>query len=143
MDRKTVGVRGAAVAELPAALYDELGQTDDHRSPAERVQLGETLDEASSRGDGPSVARHSGDGFEVIVAEQYYLRTNSELQTTIIVEQQAADRASVTAIAGGGATGHGPTRWDLGSEASQIDAFVSVLEDVCDRLELSIDADDR
>lgn len=143
MDRKTVDVRGAAVAELPAALSDELRQTDESRSPAERIQLGETLDEASSRGDGPSVARHAGDGFDVIVAEQYYLRTNSELQTTLVVEQQGADRASVTAIAGGGATGHGPTRWDLGSEASQIDAVVSVLEDVCDRLELSIGSDER
>ncbi|WP_226013230.1 hypothetical protein [Halomicrobium salinisoli] len=143
MDRKTVDVRGAAVAELPAALSDALGQTDDHRSPAERVQLGETLDDASSQRDGPSVARHSGDGFDVIVAEQYYLRTNSELQTTVIVERRAADRASVTVITGGGATGHGPTRWDLGSEASQIDAVVSALEDVCDQLGLSIDSAER
>lgn len=136
MERTTVEVRGTAVGELPESLYSELRQTGG--SDGKTVQLGGSLSGSSEQSDGASLLRHSGDGFEVIVAEQYYLRTNSDLQATIIVEQEATDRASVTVIAGGGATGLGPLRWDWGSEAAQSDAFVSVLEDVCDQLGLAL-----
>ncbi len=87
--------------------------------------------------------RHSGDGFDVIVAEQYYLRTNSDLQATIVIEQKDTNQASVTVIAGGGATGLGPLSWDLGSESAQTDTLVSLLEDVCDQLGLSLNPDER
>lgn len=136
MEQTTVEVRGTAVAELPELLYNELRQTDDNDEKT--VQLGGSLSDRSEHNDEESLRRHSGDGFEVIVAEQYFLRTNSDLQATVIIEQEATDLASVTVIAGGGATGLGPLSWDWGSEAAQTDAFVSVLEDVCEQLKLSL-----
>ncbi|MFC5278356.1 hypothetical protein ACFPM1_06220 [Halorubrum rubrum] len=141
MDRKAVEVRGTAVEELPESLYNALRETD--RKEEETVQLGGSLYGGSDQNDGNAVVRHSGSGFEVIVAEQYYLRTNSDLQATIVIDQKTTDRASVTVIAGGGATGLGPLSWDLGSESAQTDTIVSLLEDVCDRLDLSLDPDER
>jgi hypothetical protein len=141
MDRRAVEVRGAAVEKLPKSLYDTLSQTDEG---AERtVQLGGSLYGSSDRSDGGSVVRHSGDGFDVIATERYYMRTNSDLQATIVIEREAADRASVTVLAGGGATGLGPLSWDLGSESAQADTLVSVLGDVCDQLGLALDPDER
>lgn len=134
-------MRGTAVGELPRSLYDDLRQTDGREE--DTVQLGGSLYDSSDRSDGESVVRHSGDGFDVIAADQYYLRTNSDLQATIVIEREAADRASVTVIAGGGATGLGPLSWDLGSESAQADALVSALGDACDRLGLTLDPDDR
>ncbi|GAB7009875.1 hypothetical protein [Halorubrum trueperi] len=141
MYRKTVEVRGTAVEELPESLHNSLREADGKEEKT--VQLGGSLYGSSDQNDGKSVVRHSGNGFEVIVAEQYYLRTNSDLQVTIVIERKATDQASVTVIAGGGATGLGPLSWDLGSESAQTDTIVSMLEDVCDQLGLSIDPDER
>ncbi|WP_066412731.1 hypothetical protein [Halorubrum aethiopicum] len=141
MERKVAEVRGTAVAELPGSLYNVLHETDEEEEKT--VQLGGSLYGSSDQSDGRSVVRHSGDGFDVIVAEQYYLRTNSDLQATIVIEQKDTNQASVTVIAGGGATGLGPLSWDLGSESAQTDTLVSLLEDVCDQLGLSLNPDER
>ena len=141
MDRTTVGVRGTSVEKLSEELYDELRQSGESDGEATRVQLGGSMYGGSDRRDGASVVRHSGDEFDVLVTERYYLRTDSDLQTTIVVEQVAADRASVPVLTGGGATGLGPLSWDLGSESAQTGSLVSTLETVCDRLELALDPD--
>lgn len=75
-------VRGPTVDELPAALYERL------------------LDRR--RG---SVARHAGDGFEVVVVERYYLRNNSNQQATVILELVGDDLCEVTILSGGGGAG--------------------------------------
>ena len=137
MDRKSVTVRGSAADELPESLYDTLREAGEKEENT--VQLGGSLYGGSDQDDGDPVVRHSGDGFDVIVAEQYYLRTNSDLQATVVIEREAPDRASVTVITGGGATGVGPLSWDWGSESAQTDAIVSTLADVCDRLDLSLE----
>ena len=137
MDRKSVTVRGPAADELSESLYDTLREAGETEENA--VQLGGSLYGGSDRGDGDPVVRHSGDGFDVIVAEQYYLRTDSDLQATVVIEREASDRASVTVITGGGATGVGPLSWDLGSESAQTGTVISTLADVCDRLDLSLE----
>ncbi|WP_135302566.1 hypothetical protein [Haloarcula amylovorans] len=138
MNQQTVTVRGESVEQLSASLYDELRRTDEGQN-GETMQLGGSLYGGSSQDDDTAIQRYEGDGFEVIVAERYYLRTNSDLQTTIIIEREAAERASVTIIAGGGATGLGPLSWDLGSESTETEAVISVLTDVCDRLGLAVE----
>ncbi len=136
MNRKALEVRGTAVEELPASLHDKLRRAGERDEKT--VQLGGSLYGSSEERDATSVLRHAGDGFEVIVVEQYYLRTNSDLQTTIIFEQEASDRASVTVIVGGGATGLSSLQWDWGSESTQSKSVVSALEDVCDQLGLAL-----
>ncbi|MBV0923250.1 hypothetical protein KTS45_03475 [Halomicroarcula limicola] len=138
MNQRTVTVRGESVEQLSAALYDELRRTDEEQNGS-TMQLGGSLYGGSSQDDDAAIQRYEGDGFDVIVVERYYLRTNSDLQTTIIVEREAAERASVTIVAGGGATGLGPLSWGLGSESADTEAVVSVLTDVCDRLGLLIE----
>jgi len=136
VNRTTHEIRGTAVEEFPESLYDEL-RRDDERD-GKSVQLGGSLYGGTEERDGEPVVRHGRDGFEVIVVERYYFRTNSDLQATVIYEQEASDRASVTVIVGGGKTGIGLLSWDWGSESSQSDTLLSTLEDVCDQLGLSL-----
>ena len=127
------------MGELSESLYDALREARENDETT--VQLGGSLYGGSDRDDDP-VVRRSGDGFDVIVAEGYYLRTNSDLQATVVIEREAPDRASVTVVTGGGATGLGPLSWDWGSESAQTDTVVSMLTDVCDRLDLSLEPDE-
>jgi hypothetical protein len=115
MERKTVQVRGKLVDRVPESLYTFMRQNG-----------------------GEDVERYTGAGFDVIVADQYSFRTNSDLQATLILEDDGTNQLSVTLLAGGG--GHGLIRWDWGAESSHIEALVSTLEQVCDQWGLTIES---
>lgn len=80
---------------------------------------------------------YDGDGFAVIVTEQYYFRTNSNLQTTTIFELLGDDSCKVTLVTGGG--GAGLLQHDWGSESTESNDLVQKIEDFCEENELEIE----
>lgn len=109
-------VRGSSVNELPQALYERL--------------LGERKG---------SVERYDGDGFAVVVVERYYLRNNSNQQSTVVLELDGTDVCEVTIISGGG--GAGLLGFDLGSESKQADEIRSEIAGICEDGAMRVEAD--
>ena len=82
---------------------------------------------------------YDGEGFAVIVTEQYFFRTNSNLQTTTIFDLIEDDACRVTVIAGGG--GAGFLQQDWGTESIESNGIVQKIEDHCREQDLEIDHD--
>lgn len=82
---------------------------------------------------------YDGEGFAVIVTEQYFFRTNSNLQTTTIFDLIADDACRVTVIAGGG--GAGFLQQDWGTESDESNELVQKIEDYCLEHDLDIEND--
>ena len=80
---------------------------------------------------------YDGDGFAVIVTEQYYFRTNSNLQTTTIFELVDDGACRVTIVSGGG--GQGFVQHDWGSESRESNELVGKIEDYCRENDLEVD----
>ena len=69
---------------------------------------------------------YSGDGFAVIVTEQYFFRTNSNLQTTLIFELIDETTCKITIIAGGG--GSDFLQHDWGTESGESNKLLGKIE---------------
>ena len=82
---------------------------------------------------------YDGEGFAVIVTEQYFFRTNSNLQTTTIFDLVDEATCKVTVIAGGG--GSGLLQHDWGTESDESNHLVQKIEDYCRESDLEIDHD--
>lgn len=82
---------------------------------------------------------YSGDGFAVIVTEQYFFRTNSNLQATIIFELVDDTTCKVSIISGGG--GAGFLQHDWGTESGESNKLVEKIESFCQEHELEIEHD--
>jgi len=80
---------------------------------------------------------YSGDGFAVIVTEQYFFRTNSNLQTTTIFELMDETTCKVSIISGGG--GAGLLQHDWGTESGNSNKLVEKLETFCQENGLTIE----
>lgn len=78
-----------------------------------------------------------GDGFAVIVAEQYFYRVLSSLQTTVIFEQVDDTTVEVTLVSGGGAAGL--AKDDMDAEGQAIRGLVNDIETFCDRQDLDVE----
>ncbi|MDS0282401.1 hypothetical protein [Haloarcula onubensis] len=72
---------------------------------------------------------YDGDGFAVIVTEQYHFKTNSSLQTTTIFELVDETTCEVTIVSGGG--GAGLLQHDWGTESGDSNKLVAKLEAFC------------
>jgi|GEM_PF-1979807 len=82
--------------------------------------------------------RYSGDGVEVILAEEFDLwRTNSNLQITVILERRDEETCRVELFAGGGATGL--LGFTFGNETKFRDSVAGELEALFDRLDLYVE----
>jgi len=82
---------------------------------------------------------YSGDGFAVIVTEQYFFRTNSNLQTTTIFELIDDTTCKVSIVSGGG--GAGLLQHDWGTESGESNKLVRKLETFCQEHDLDIEHD--
>lgn len=82
---------------------------------------------------------YDGDGFAVIVTEQYFFRTNSNLQTTTIFELIDDTTCRVTIISGGG--GSGLFQHDWGTESGESNKLLEKLEQYCQDHGLRIEHD--
>lgn len=102
MERLELTVRGERASSVPSALRDV---PEDER------------------------ADYDGDGFAVVVTEQYFLRTNSTLQATTIFDLADDTTCDVTIIAGGGAAGL--MQEDVGSEGAAARKIRRQIEDFC------------
>ncbi|MFC6940880.1 hypothetical protein ACFQE8_13070 [Salinirubellus sp. GCM10025818] len=101
---------------------------------------GETVGELPSAVRGfPQNKRvdYGGDGFAVIVTEQYYFRTNSNLQTTTIFELVDHTTCEVAVVSGGG--GAGLLQHDWGTESGESNELLGKLEEFCREHGLSIE----
>lgn len=112
MHVRTYTVTGPGVAELETALSERLNPK----------------------------ASHSGDGFAVLLCEEYELwRTNSNMQATVIIDHESDDTATVKVTVGGGATGLLKLTW--GSERKVGKKFMQRIESEFETLGLSVEAD--
>jgi hypothetical protein len=82
---------------------------------------------------------YSGDGFAVIVTEQYFFKTNSNLQTTTIFELVDDTTCEVTVVSGGG--GAGFLQHDWGTESGESNKLVGKLEEFCREHGLEVERD--
>lgn len=82
-------------------------------------------------------ADYDGDGFAVIVTEQYFFRTNSTLQATTVFELVDDTTCEVAVIAGGG--GEGYLQHDWGTESGESNKLIGKIEDYCDEHDLEIE----
>lgn len=80
---------------------------------------------------------YSGDGFAVIVTEQYFFRTNSNLQITTIFELIDETTCKVRIISGGG--GAGLLQHDWGTESSDSHKLLEKIETFCQENGLTIE----
>ena len=79
---------------------------------------------------------YDGEGFAVIVTEQYFFRTNSTLQTTVIFDLVEQGVCDVTVIAGGG--GSGFLQEDWGSESNESHRLLDKMQSYCEDHDLEI-----
>lgn len=77
---------------------------------------------------------YEGDGFVVVVGEEYFLRTNSDLQATVVVEFVDETTAKGGVIAGGG--GRGLLGLSLGSESTAAGNVFEGLAEYCEEHDL-------
>lgn len=112
MERARVTVRGEDAWALPRAVADV---------------------DAESRFD------HEGDGFAVIVLEQYFYRILGSVQTTVVFELVDDGELVATVIAGGGAAGM--ARDDADAEGTALRQLVDRLRRFCERNDLEFDPD--
>lgn len=110
MEKVELTVRGEGVSTLPRAIggYPENKRVD-----------------------------YDGDGFYVVVTEQYYFRTNSNLQATTIFELVDETTCRVAILSGGG--GSGLVQHDLWSESAEADRIVRKVEGYCEEHDLEIE----
>lgn len=80
---------------------------------------------------------YDGDGFAVIVTEQFFLRINSTLQVTTIFELVDDDVCKVTLVPGGGAAGL--LQRDVGSESTARNDLLRKIEDYCRANDLELE----
>lgn len=80
---------------------------------------------------------YAGDGFAVVVTEQYYFRTNSDLQTTTIFELVDETSCKVTIISGGGQVGL--LQHDWGTESGETNRLLGKIERYCEAHDLEIE----
>lgn len=79
---------------------------------------------------------YDGDGFAAIVAEQYFYRVLSSLQTTVLFEKLGDTTVDVTLVSGGGAAGLGKD--DVDAEGQAVRDLVNEIETFCDRHNLDV-----
>jgi len=114
-----------------------------HTSRMERVELTVRGENASSVPEAirgvPRDKRtdYAGDGFAVVVTEEYFFRTNAQLQTTVIFELVGDDACEVTVVAGGG--GSGWAQQDLNAESRAAENVVEKVEEYCEENGLEIE----
>jgi hypothetical protein len=84
-------------------------------------------------------ADYSGDGFAVIVTEQYFFRTNSNLQTTTIFDLVDDTTCEVIIVTGGG--GSGLLQHDWGTESGESNRLLERVESFCQERGLTIEHD--
>ncbi|MFC4356863.1 hypothetical protein ACFO0N_02740 [Halobium salinum] len=89
----------------------------------------ETVPEAISGVPQDKRVDYDGDGFRVVTTEQYYLRTNSNLQATTIIELLDETTCRVAIISGGG--GSGLLGSTMGSESSEANKLARKIEEYC------------
>lgn len=82
---------------------------------------------------------YSGDGFAVIITEQYFFRMNSTLQATAIFELVDDTTCKVSIVSGGG--GEGFLQHDWGTESGKSNKLVQKLEPFCQEHGLNIEHD--
>ena len=82
---------------------------------------------------------YSGDGFAVIITEQYFFRTNSNLQTTTIFELVDDTTCKVSIVSGGGGAGFLQDDW--GTESGESNKLVEKIETFCQERGLKIHYD--
>ena len=80
---------------------------------------------------------YHGDGFSVVTAEKYYLRTNSTLQSTTIFELVDETTCEGTIVSGGG--GSGLLQSTLGSEWTEATRLAQAIEDYCGAHDLDVE----
>lgn len=80
---------------------------------------------------------YDGDGFAVILTEQFFYRINSSLQTTTIFELIDDSAVKVTLVSGGGAAGL--AKDDLDAESTAVRKLVSDIENFCRQNDLEIE----
>lgn len=117
MKRRALSIEGQSVSGFPSALYNKL-----------KTQQASSLE------------RYDGDGFGVIIVEEFYLRNLSDQTALIIFDRLESDRARVTILSGGG--GAGLLRANLGSHQTQTDKIVKTITDICDSEGLQWAVDD-
>jgi hypothetical protein len=84
-------------------------------------------------------ADYSGEGFAVIITEQYFFRTNSNLQTTTIFELVDDTTCKVTIVSGGGGTGLLQHDWN--AESGESNRLVGKIESFCREHGLDVEHD--
>lgn len=86
-------------------------------------------------------ADYAGDGFVVIVTEQYYFKTNSDLQATTIFELVDDTTCKVAILSGGGASGlFGLHDW--GTESDESNRLLRKIRTFCEEHDLEIETRD-
>ncbi|WP_241768329.1 hypothetical protein [Haloferax sp. ATB1] len=85
---------------------------------------------------------HTGDGFAVLLIEKYeFWRTNSNMQATIILEEQTETTCFLKVIVGGGASGI--FNLTFGSEQKVLRKMTTGIEEVIDELGMEFNATAR
>lgn len=82
---------------------------------------------------------YSGDGFVVIITEQYFFRTNSNLQTTTIFDLAEDTTCEVTIVSGGG--GAGLLQYDWNTESGESNKLLKKIDTFCQEHDLDIEHD--
>jgi len=82
---------------------------------------------------------YNGDGFVVILTEQYFFRTSSNLLTTTIFDLVDDTTCAVRVVTGGGGTGL--MQIDLWSESSEANKVVGKIREFCRENDLEIERD--
>lgn len=83
---------------------------------------------------------HQGDGFAVVVLEDFYHRINSSVQTTVIFELVDDATCEVTVVSGGAAAGWAKESFDADGAASR--KLVKHLQGYCRANDLELDRRD-
>jgi len=83
---------------------------------------------------------HTGDGFAVLMIEEYeFWRTNSNMQVTIILESSSENSCLVKLTVGGGASGI--FNWTYGSEEKALQKITREIEEVFDEFGMTAEGD--
>ena len=78
----------------------------------------------------PDHQLYSSEPFFVLLTQTYYLRTNSNLLSTIILNFKERNRCEIYILSGGG--GSGMIQMSLGSETNANKRIVKIIRDICD-----------
>ena len=135
--------RGITVVSRPTRnAFSAVGRTR-RRFGVERTELtvrGEGVSKLPNAiGGYPRGKRvdYDGDGFYVVVTEQYFARTNSNLQATTVFELVDETTCRVAIFSGGG--GSGLLQFDWWSESSEQHRIVRKIEHYAEEHDLAVE----